>query len=256
MESAVADELRRLAAKYETDAFMTDGSGDPSLFLRAVEGDANREATAFVAACLSFGSRSQFIPRIREIVADACGDVDGWIRRGSFAASFRADDDSCFYRFFTRADMHAFFAAYRDLMARHGTLGEYVCSRAGGDGKRAVEAICAAFGHTKPVPADAKSACKRVCMFLRWMVRSDSPVDLGLWSSFIDRRTLVMPLDVHVLNQSIRLGLLKSRCASMASAVRLTRSLAEVFPDDPLKGDFALFGYGVNESSPGEVSNR
>ena len=249
MERAVADELRRLAEKYETDAFMTDGSGDPSLFLREVEGDANREATAFVASCLSFGSRSQFIPRIREIIAEAHGDVDGWIRRGSFAASFRADDDSCFYRFFTRADVHAFFAAYHDLMVRYGTLGEYVRSRCGGDGRRAVEAICGAFGHTKPVPADAKSACKRVCMFLRWMVRSDSPVDLGLWSSFIDRRTLVMPLDVHVLNQSIRLGLLKSRCASMASAVRLTRSMAEVFPDDPLKGDFALFGYGVNESS-------
>ncbi|MBE6383345.1 MAG: TIGR02757 family protein [Lentisphaerae bacterium] len=247
MDKAVADELRRLAEKYETDAFMTDGTGDPSLFLRAVEGDANREATAFVAASLSFGSRAQFMPRIREIIDCARGDVDRWIRRGGFAADFRADDGRCFYRFFTCADMHRFFAAYSELMARHGTLGEYVRARADGDGRRAVEAICGAFGHTKPVPVDAQSACKRICMFLRWMVRSDSPVDLGLWSSFIDRRTLIMPLDVHVLSQSVRLGLLKSRCASMASAVRLTRSMAEVFPDDPLKGDFALFGYGVSE---------
>ena len=83
-------------------------------------------------------------------------------------------------------------------------------------------------------------------MFLRWMVRDNSPVDIGLWSDFIDRRTLVMPLDTHVVQQSMRLGLLESAAASMSAARRLTVTLAEVFPDDPLKGDFALFGYGVN----------
>ena len=84
-------------------------------------------------------------------------------------------------------------------------------------------------------------------MFLRWMVRSGSPVDLGLWSDFIDRRKLIMPLDTHVLQQSVRLGLLQSKTATMNTARRLTDKLAEIFPDDPLKGDFALFGYGVNK---------
>ena len=56
-----------------------------------------------------------------------------------------------------------------------------------------------------------------------------------------------MPLDTHVLRQSLRLGLMQSRTASMSAARKLTSALAEVFPDDPLKGDFALFGYGVNE---------
>jgi uncharacterized protein (TIGR02757 family) len=83
-------------------------------------------------------------------------------------------------------------------------------------------------------------------MFLRWMVRDGSPVDLGLWSDRIDRRTLVMPLDTHVVRQAVRLGLLPSPCASMAAARRLSSALAQVFPEDPLRGDFALFGYGVN----------
>ena len=83
-------------------------------------------------------------------------------------------------------------------------------------------------------------------MFLRWMVRSDSPVDLGLWSDFIDRRTLVVPLDTHVLQEAKKLGLLKSTSASMSAARRLTASLAEAFPEDPSRGDFALFGYGVS----------
>ena len=82
-------------------------------------------------------------------------------------------------------------------------------------------------------------------MFLRWMVRSGSPVDLGLWADFIDRRTLIMPLDTHVLAESQRLGLLKCGSATMSAARRLTQSMLEIFPNDPLKGDFALFGYGI-----------
>ena len=81
---------------------------------------------------------------------------------------------------------------------------------------------------------------------MRWMVRGGSPVDLGVWEDIIDRRTLIMPMDTHVVQQSVRLGLLKSSSASMSSALRLTSAMSEVFPDDPLKGDFALFGYGVN----------
>ena len=75
---------------------------------------------------------------------------------------------------------------------------------------------------------------------------SNSPVDLGLWADFIDRRTLIMPLDVHVLRQSARLGLLTTHTATMSAARRLTATLAEILPDDPLKGDYALFGYGTD----------
>ena len=84
-------------------------------------------------------------------------------------------------------------------------------------------------------------------MFLRWMVRDNSPVDLGLWSDFIDKRTLIIPLDTHVLQEANTLGLLNGKTASMTVAKKLTAKLSLIFPDDPLKGDFALFGYGVNK---------
>ena len=240
--------LRLYASRYEEPGFI---DGDPSWFMHQVEGDANREATAFVASCLSFGSRKQFMPKIQAIVDCAGGDVDSWIRCGRFERSFSPCCGSCFYRFFTEGHMCEFFGAYRRLMDEHGTLGEYVRNEAAGDGHKAVKAICSRFGScgdAPVVPKDASSACKRVCMFLRWMVRDSSPVDLGLWSSFIDKRTLVMPLDTHVVQQATRLGLLQSATASMSAARRLTAALAEVFPDDPLKGDFALFGYGVNHA--------
>ncbi len=238
--------LRRLAAKYETADFL---NGDPSWFMHQVEGDANREATAFVASCLSFGSRRQFLPKIRCLLDSAKGDVDGWIRDGGFEREFACGCSDCFYRFFTHGHMHDFFRAYRNILKEHGTLGEYVKREAAGDGYAAVDVICRCFavaGSEGVVPKNAQSSCKRVCMFLRWMVRDGSPVDIGLWSDSIDRRTLVMPLDTHVVRQSVRLGLMNGSVASMSSARKLTAALSEVFPDDPLKGDFALFGYGVN----------
>ena len=90
------------------------------------------------------------------------------------------------------------------------------------------------------------SAAKRLNMFLRWMVRKGSPVDIGIWSELINQRTLIMPLDTHVIQQAMQLGLLKSKSATMVAARRLTEELATFFPEDPLKADFALFGYGVN----------
>ena len=87
-------------------------------------------------------------------------------------------------------------------------------------------------------------------MFLRWMVRDGSHVDTGLWSGWIDKRTLLVPLDVHVLRQAGRLGLLHTRSATMRAAEHLTARLLEVFPDDPCKGDFALYGLGTAPDAP------
>ena len=84
-------------------------------------------------------------------------------------------------------------------------------------------------------------------MLLRWMVRDCSPVDLGLWT-FIDKRTLIIPLDTHVMEEAKRLGLLATTQPSMRTAQKLTDELRKVFPDDPLKGDFALFGYGIQKA--------
>ena len=136
------------------------------------------------------------------------------------------------------------------MLADYGSLTEFV-RRSTPDGHclTAVSALTSYFssrGIEGIIPKNTQSSCKRVCMFMRWMVRDGSPVDLGLWSDIIDRRSLIMPMDTHVVQQSMRLGLLSSSSASMSSALRLTSAMSQVFPDDPLKGDFALFGYGVN----------
>jgi len=91
------------------------------------------------------------------------------------------------------------------------------------------------------------SSCKRLNMFLRWMVRNDNKgVDFGLWKKFSPSQ-LICPVDVHVARVSRHFGLLKRKQVDWLAAVELTEELKKFDPNDPVKYDFALFGLGVLE---------
>lgn len=91
-----------------------------------------------------------------------------------------------------------------------------------------------------------KSSCKRLNMFLRWMVRNDDAgVDFGLWQK-ISTHQLIIPLDVHVGNVARKLRLLDRKANDWQAAEELTERLKAFDPVDPVKYDFALFGAGVN----------
>ncbi len=96
--------------------------------------------------------------------------------------------------------------------------------------------------------ADPKAANKKIWMLRRWMIRNDGRVDLGLWKNS-SPADLVLPLDVHVYRQATELGLTKRRSKDIVTARDITESFRELFPGDPAKGDFALFGYGVNSNA-------
>lgn len=248
MTEQISKQIISLAEKYENEKFL---ASDPSCFMHKVEGRDNQETTAFVASCLSYGSRKQFFPKIQYILDCSGNDVFSWVAERRFENDI-PDNEKCYYRLYTCHDMNKTLGTLADMIDEHGSIRNYVIREAS-DGFSAIEAICRYFsskGTNAAIPKNANSACKRICMFLRWMVRDNSPVDLGLWNSFIDKRTLIMPLDTHVVQEACRLGLLSSKSASMGAAKRLTKSMLEIFPDDPLKGDFALFGLGVDEERP------
>jgi uncharacterized protein (TIGR02757 family) len=91
------------------------------------------------------------------------------------------------------------------------------------------------------------SACKRINMYLRWMVRKDDcGVDFGLWKK-IKPSQLICPLDVHVQRVAIKLGLLQREQSDWKAAIELTENLRKLDRSDPVKYDFALFGLGVSE---------
>ena len=243
----LAQRLRQYADEYETSNFLR---GDPSLFMHLVEGDENRETTAFVAATLSYGSRRQFMPKIQWLLDASQGDMFGWIKDGGFIDKI-PDDGTRFYRLQTMHDIHTLLRALQKLINSHGSIGQYVKTNAT-DGFTAIRALTVYFRGKVTggiVPKDTASACKRLCMFTRWMTRDNSPVDIGIWAPFIDKRSLIMPLDTHVLHQACLLGLLKYGSPSMATAKKLTAIMRSIFPDDPLRGDFALFGYDVTTRS-------
>jgi len=110
-----------------------------------------------------------------------------------------------------------------------------------------------AFSHphlartTKHIATPAKnSACKRINMFLRWMVRQDNQgVDFGLWKE-IKASELLIPLDVHVCRVANELGLMDHQKSNWKETVTLTEKLRQFDEEDPVKYDFALFGMGVN----------
>ncbi|HET9053756.1 MAG TPA: TIGR02757 family protein, partial [Cyclobacteriaceae bacterium] len=90
-----------------------------------------------------------------------------------------------------------------------------------------------------------KSTCKRLVMYLRWMVRQDSAgVDFGIWKN-IRPAQLVCPCDLHVDRVARKLKLIKRRQTDWQTALELTGQLRRFDPDDPVKYDFALFGLGI-----------
>jgi len=92
-----------------------------------------------------------------------------------------------------------------------------------------------------------KSTCKRLNMFLRWMVRKDKMgVDFGVWNSILPS-DLICPCDVHVDRVARRLGMISRKQTDWRTAVELTEELRKFDPADPVKYDFALFGLGVEE---------
>ncbi len=239
--------LRQLSEKYETASFL---NGDPSWFMHQVKGKENQEVMAFLASVLSFGKRELFFPKIHLMLEKSGGQTADWVKSGKYHDDI-ADNNDCYYRFYNNHMMLQFLDAVREIIINDGSIGAFAEKHA----KRhttleVLEALGDYFrerGIKGMVPSPHSSVAKRPCMFMRWMVRDNSPVDLGLWSRFIDKRTLYIPLDTHVMQEASHLGLISGKTASWRTVLNLTEALKAVFPDDPAKGDFALFGYGVDK---------
>ena len=252
MKLELQDKLRTLADKYECASFCDD---DPSQFLQHYKnvsgaGIVDAEAASFLAAMLSFGSRSQFIPKINEILqmADSSlGTISKWLADGCYKKDFPHGEKK-FYRFYSYDDMQTFFEELAGIIKKSGSLGEHFRKAWEGDNSLP-QIISSSFPKSRIVPKGKNSANKRIHMFLRWMVRQNSPVDLGIWSWY-PQSELLIPLDVHVMQQAIELGLLpKNATASNKTARLLTEQMKQIFPGDPSRADYALFGLGVSGAS-------
>ncbi len=252
----MTEELKRtlfsLAKKYETPSFLR---GDPSCFLRQFKEKKDQEIVAFIASSLAFGKREQILSHVQTILENAAPSPTRWILEGNAEAFFPKNDRS-FYRIFSNNSMRIFFSALKKILLEEESLGEFFRKKRISDTKNEFlfQTIADCFPlNCTLIPHGKNTAAKRLNLLLRWLVRKNSCVDLGLWT-WASSKELLIPLDTHVQKQATILGLLeankngKPKAASLKSAVELTKKLSEVFPDDPVRGDFALFGLGANGS--------
>jgi len=218
---------------------------------------ADREVVALLTACLAYG-RVDLFGRALEGVLAAMGPAPAAFVRAFDPARDAARLDAFIYRFNRPRDIVAFNVALRDVLARHGTLER--CFVAGDDPASphigpALERFARTFWdadvralfprgrlsrgyrHLFPLPS-VGGPCKRLHLFLRWMVRREAP-DFGLWTSVSPARLLV-PVDTHIENMSRAIGLTRRRSRNWRMAEEITASLARLDPADPVKYDFAL----------------
>ena len=217
----------------------------------------DRELVALLTACLAYG-RVDLFGRALEGVLAAMGPSPA-----AFVRQFERSRDAAafaefYYRFNRPPDLVAFCLAARDLLARYGTLER--CWAAGDPdpdaplgpvlerfARRFLDAdVRAAFPrgvptrgyrHLFPLPS-AGGPCKRLMLFLRWMVRREAP-DFGLWTSVSPARLLI-PVDTHVENMARAINLTRRRSRSWKMAEEISAQLALLDPADPVKYDFAL----------------
>ena len=197
------------------------------------------EISAFLTAYLSFGNRKQIVKTALRLDEMMHHQPLHYVLSGRWEKDFRPDDTTSFYRTVSHQAMNAIFDRLYDIYDVFETMEEAVLSVPQNFVENApFHKICRLFG------VSDKSPQKKLNMFLRWMVRTDGIVDFGVWRAFSPSE-LIIPLDTHVAQMAAKLGLTQSNSYSLKTAITITKALAEVFPGDPCRGDFALFGYGV-----------
>lgn len=258
------EKIVELADKYETADFLKK---DPSRFMHDFlpeKGGSVRdsEIIAFLSANLAFGRREQILAHIQNVVdlmAASKKTPAGWILDGDYEKHF-GESRLSFYRMYTFLDMRNFFSNLRNFLRQKETLGEFfrekweIALAECREGEKIFlhSVIAGCFCTDCALISRSKSgAAKKLNMFLRWMVRDNSPVDLGLWKWY-DKSRLLIPLDTHVMQESVKFGFLektssgKPPSASLKTALALSEKMQEYFPGDPARGDFALFGLGAD----------
>lgn len=208
---------------------------DPVQFPHRYTRKQDIEISGLLTAIMSFGNRKQILKKADELHVRMGDSPYQYVLSRKWEKDFPVADKSSFYRMLSYSDFNGYFRRLNEAYSSFDSLEDALLVHPGSP----MEKLCAFL------EVSAKSPQKKLNMFLRWMIRTESEVDLGIWRSY-SRQDLIIPLDTHVCRVAYALHLTETETFSLKNARRITDALAEVFPDDPCLGDFALFGYGVN----------
>lgn len=242
--------LDEKAEHYNNPSFIAN---DPISIPHLFSLKQDREIMGFIASILAWGQRKTIINKCHDLInrfgnepyrfikehgADDLKDLEGFKHR-----TFNDTDLLYFVDFFKR-----YYEVYDTLEDAFLTKGKFTSIE-----DSLINFEYNFFNHPnaphrtrKHVATPARnSACKRLNMFLRWMVRSEGGVDFGIWSR-IPKSELICPIDLHVDRTARKLGLIIRKQTDWKTAIELTDNLKKFDSSDPVKYDFALFGLSID----------
>jgi uncharacterized protein (TIGR02757 family) len=256
-KEAVKKILDDAVNQYNTVDFIKD---DPISIPHRFTGMQDREIIGFWTAMLAWGQRKTIIKSALSLIERMDGAPFDFIQ--NHQESDRERFVSFKHRTFQAIDTLYFLEFFQQYYTQNQSL-ETAFSRHMSPKDSNVEAALIGFHNdffALPVAPQRtrkhvstpirNSSCKRLNMFLRWMVRKDkNGVDFGIWNS-IQPSQLLIPLDVHVDRVARQLGLLKRKQTDWKAVLELSHQLKKLDPNDPVKYDYALFGLGVLGLNP------
>ncbi len=248
---------KQLETLYERYNKRQYASSDPVQLLYRFSEPRERELVALITASIAYG-------RVRSILNSAETLLELFAYRPhEFLMNASEDELQAIcagfrHRFTGPDDLFRLLWGTKKLIVRYGTVGAFVESVHDPEDyiyERSISALVksiagSAHGIPHLLPSPLKgSACKRICLFFRWMIRSDN-IDPGGWEN-LSPDALVVPLDVHMMRVCRRLGFTERKNADWNAAVEVTESFRKICPEDPVKYDFALtrasmFGHPYN----------
>lgn len=230
MEESLIQTLVGWAEEYnDPKYFQEDPIIFPTRFARAFEaGDASLadvEISALLSAHLAWGRRAMIVRDCDRMFEEMAWRPYDYVMNGEYR-----DENTSLHRTIKWREFAGICSRLRGIYSERDSL----------EGLSDADFRCLVFGQKE----DRKAPNKKISMMRRWLVRNDGKVDLGVWKES-SPLNLILPLDVHVYSQASELGLTSRRQKDIVTAHEITDAFREIWPEDPCKGDFALFGYGV-----------
>ena len=260
--SEIREVLERLYARYNRRECI---SPDPLQFVYRYDNRGDMEVVGFLAASLAYGRVKQIVKSLDELLGLMGESPFEFVR--NFDEQKRDRFDGFKHRFTTGRDISDLLSLLKDVLDEYGSIEKFfVQGYSKGDENiiPALSKFCESLlgMYSEKYGASAGrglryllvspaggSACKRLNLFLRWMVRNDD-VDAGLWKS-VEPSALIVPVDVHMARLCRVLGFYEQKMVSLSAAIRITESFSEIEQSDPVKYDFALSRIGIVEDCTG-----
>ena len=230
MDAGLKEALIGWAEEYnDPKYFQEDPIIFPTRFARGYEkGEAalaDVEIAALLSSHLAWGRRAMIVRDCERMFEEMCWKPYDYVMNGEYR-----NENVSLHRTIKWSEFAGICNRLRGLYSEKASL----------EGLTDMDFRCLVYGQKE----DRKAPNKKISMMRRWLVRDDGKVDLGVWHSS-DKKKLILPLDVHVYDQASALGLTFRKQKDIVTAHEITDAFREIWPEDPCKGDFALFGYGV-----------